>query len=113
MNEVAIVLAVAVGLFVAGWALYMMFRIRRRSTETQPAHPSAPAYMPHVSSSEYYRPGDRKPSSDVHAPEEPPRAKKDESDPRKAPLPRCPVCDAAIGYGQERCPRCGHVLRPF
>jgi hypothetical protein len=113
MNEVAIVLAVAAGLFVTGWALYMMLRIRRRSTETQPSHPSAPAYMPHVSSSEYYRPGDSKPPGDARAPEKPPRAEKGESDLRKAPLPRCPVCDAAIGYAQERCPRCGHVLRPF
>jgi hypothetical protein len=113
MNEVAIVLAVAAGLSVTGWALYMMLRIRRRSTQTQSAHPSAPAYMPHSASSEYYRPGDRKPPDDAPAPKEAPGTMKDKSDPRKAPLPRCPVCDAAIGYAQERCPRCGHVLRPF
>ncbi len=38
------------------------------------------------------------------------KKKPSKPDPRHAPLPRCPKCNAAIAYKDERCPKCGHPL---
>lgn len=34
-------------------------------------------------------------------------------DPRTEPLPRCPRCGTAIAYGEEKCPKCGFVMRKY
>jgi len=90
-------------------ALVLLILSRRSPAQSQQAvgtmHPSAPKYTQQSQHTEYYRPKDKKGRDDA-APSRP--AKRDRRD---APLPRCPLCNAAVGFDDDRCPKCKYVLK--
>lgn len=70
------------------------------------AHPMAPSYTPQSRHTEYYRPEEEQRKEDT-----PSVSAKSERN--RQPLPRCPLCDAAVGFDDDKCPKCRHVLRDF
>ena len=107
MNTVAVVLLVVAGLAFVAALIYAMVRTRFRAPFQQ-APVVGPMYKPDDRPVQYYRPAPSPQGS------EPPKvAKPQSSDPRNAPLPRCPKCDTAIAHEEKRCPKCGFALRPL
>lgn len=107
MGALAISLVVIV--IVIFLALIVLALGRRSPLKSQEVvtttHPSAPDYIPRSQHTEYYRPGETS-----EKPETTPSAIAGHK-PKKEHLPRCPLCNAAVGFDDERCPKCKHVLR--
>lgn len=69
--------------------------------------PQGPAYRQNPDQQQYYRsPGEGSARAAPAKKEEKPRG-----DPRKESLPRCRKCGKAIGYSEDRCPKCGALQR--
>ncbi len=106
----ALTIALAAVTVIAVLSLLVLVTLRRHrcapgQESPSPPHPQAPAYKQQTQHAEYYRPREMKVSST------PPLAKPEERDPRKQALPHCPLCNAAVGFDDERCPKCRHVLK--
>jgi len=104
---VALVIVVAV---IAAFSLSLFALRRRRATVAghvlPPVHPHAPLYRQQAKHADYYRPIDRE-----DAPAAYPSAAR--QDPRGKRLPHCPLCNAAVGFDDIRCTKCGHDLKDF
>ena len=107
MDTAAVVLLALVGLLLVAALIYAIVRQRQRAPAPEtPA--TGPMYKRDEKPVQYYRPAPA-----PLTPGEPRIVKPDSSDPRDAPLPRCPNCDTAIAYTETRCPKCGFELRPL
>lgn len=108
MGTLEVLLIVLVAATIMALLLLVALRARRVAPATPPAgpvHPQAPVYKQHSEHVEYYRPQEKKADPEAA----PPVAIK--RDPRKEPLPHCPLCNAAIGFEDKVCPKCKHTLK--
>lgn len=109
MDALAAVLIILVVLVLLALIVFAVLKTRSRAPTPPTAHTHAsnvPGYTHDPRHMEYYRPQISR-QDDARPKPEPPRP----NDPRKEPLPRCPSCGAAIGYDDERCYKCGLVLK--
>ncbi|MBU0686215.1 MAG: hypothetical protein ABIE25_02450 [Thermoplasmatota archaeon] len=99
-------LSLALLLFIV--VLLLILRARHAST-VHPPLVSGPGYTHDPRHADYYRPNSdtnqRKPALKEGKPRR--------SDPREVPLPKCPHCGAAVGFGEAQCVKCGYLLRPI
>lgn len=105
---VALVIVVAV---IAASSLALLALRRRRAAPVRhvpaPVHPHAPLYRLQAQHTDYYRPLERKEASAAHP------SAMDKGHPQKERLPHCPLCNAAVGFDDVRCPKCKHDLKDF
>lgn len=101
-----VIAVAAAGAFL--FLLIILLGLRRKAptdTTPGPVHPQAPSYRQQSEHMEYYRP-----EGVGHEPSKP-RLPAVKRDPRKEPLPHCPLCDAAVGFDDSVCPKCRHSLK--
>ena len=98
----ALLLLLLLGMLLLAVLVHWMLTDSSNSACRQLSTAPFPQYARDSCSTEYYRPDDKSTSS-VNACEKPVS-----TNPRAAPLPRCPRCEAAIGYNDPRCCKCGY-----
>jgi len=107
MGALAIVLVVIAVIVLTALLLLVLSRrpaVREQRIATT-AHPAAPDYVPRSQHTEYYRPR----TAEDKGPRETPMTTT--NGPSRRPLPRCPLCNAAVGFDDLHCPKCKHVLK--
>jgi hypothetical protein len=107
MGTLEILLVALVILVIVALLALVLMRGRRVVQANPPVgsvHPQAPAYRLHSQLIEYYRPQEKK-AEMVATP-----SAAGKRDPRKEPLPHCPLCNAAVGFEDKTCPKCRHEL---
>lgn len=109
MGALGVALAIIVVIVIVSLSAFIALRGRQARPPAQQApnkvHPHAPSYRRQAENIEYYRPGDTR---EAQAPSS---ARPETRDLKKGPLPHCPLCDAAVGFDDVRCPKCRHVLK--
>lgn len=99
-----VMLILALLLFIA--VLLLALRARDAAA-VDPAQVSSPGYRHDPKRADYYRP-----NSDTNLRKNAPtEGKPNRNDPRNVPLPKCPQCRAAVGFGEPKCLKCGYSLR--
>ncbi len=103
----AVLLVVILGLVLL-FSMAMMLLIIRSRDRATPRAPSVsgPCYSHDPAHADYYRPRlDTNRTSNTAT-----SAKPGMKDPRDVPLPKCPQCGAAVGFGETKCFKCGRML---
>lgn len=109
MDAVVIVILVVVGFTLVVMLIHIMLRWRAGQDQSWRSAAQGPQYRHEQTHQEYFRrPEDRQMDPQHSLPQENLR-----NDPRLEPLPRCSKCGSAIGYNEEKCPKCATPLRVF
>ena len=103
----AVLLVVMLGLALLLFIVLLLLILRARDgTAAHQPRISGPGYTLDPTHADYYRPNSdtnqRKPAPKEGNPRR--------NDPRDVPLPKCPQCGTAVGFGEPKCVKCGHAL---
>lgn len=106
----AVLLIVMVGLALLLFIVALLLMLRARdATVVHPPLVSGPGYTHDPRHADYYRQ-----HPDIKQTEPAPKeGKPRRNDPRDVPLPKCPRCGTAVGFGEPKCVKCGYSLRPI
>jgi hypothetical protein len=110
MGTLAVALVIVVAVIAASSLALLVLRRRRAAAfgdVSVPVHPHAPLYRRQAQHTDYYRPLETKESSRAHP------SVTERHRPREERLPHCPLCNAAVGFDDVRCPKCRHDLKDF
>lgn len=108
MDAVLLVVMLGLALLLFIVALLLIFRTRD-ATAVHPPRVSGPGYTHDPKHADYYRPD----TYTNHGNLPPKEGKPRRNDPRDVPLPKCPRCGTAVGFGEPQCVKCGYSLRPI
>jgi hypothetical protein len=107
MDAVLVVALVTVGIILVAMLVYVLLRWRAGQDQTWRGIAQGPQYRHEQAHQEYFRRSEDPQTDSQHSQPQ----KRPSNDPRFESLPRCSKCGSAIGYNDEKCPKCAAPLR--
>lgn len=103
-----LLIVVMVGLAALFFTILALLVLRAKNAPSEPGAASGlPVYSVNPAHTDYYRP-----AHDTNTQQTPKEKPVKSVDPRTTPLPKCPGCGTAVGFGEKRCSKCGRDLGP-